>query len=68
MCPCEEKRGGLGPGAVICVLVPGLADIRDRLRKGMDLGPDRLGRDCVCISVLYPQCSTQGQSQNWKDE
>ena len=69
MCPGEEKRGGLGLGAVICVLVPGLADIRDRLGgKDMDSGTDRLGRYCACISVLYPQCSTQGQSQNCKDE
>ena len=37
MCPCEEKRGGLGLGAVICVLVPGLADIRDRLGTGKDM-------------------------------
>ena len=54
MCPCEEKRGGLGLGAVICVLVPGLADIRDRLGTGkdMDSRTDRLGRYCAYISVL----------------
>lgn len=68
-CVHVKRRGVLGQGAVICVLALGPADVRDRLGgKGMDSGPDRLGRDCVCISVLYPQCSTQGQSRNWKDE
>lgn len=68
-CVHVKRRGGLGPGAVICVLVPGLADIRDRLGgKGMDSGPDRLGRDSSASQCYIPSFQLRGSPKNWKDE